>query len=168
MIRCAAIALALVLCLPVYGGEPISRRLFVIERSTNSNSVVYDANVVAGKLLNSARPVDAYWIMRERGSRREELTYIEKSRAYGFDIEQVREGSHYRMAIRSFRDRLISVILEKDRPRAVMEINGRRGYLSRIFIATADSALFPAVDHVILFGVDAVSGESLREKISAR
>ncbi len=168
MIRCAAFALALALCLPAYGGEPSAERLFIIERSLNSNIVAYDANVVAGRLLNSARPVDAYWIMHERGSRREELNYIEKSRAYGFDIEQVREGSHYRMAIRSFRDRLISVVLEKNRPRAVMLINGKRSYLSRIFIATAGSAFLPVVDHVVLYGVDVVSGERLREKISAR
>jgi len=168
MMRCAAFALALVLCLPAHGAEPPGRRLFIIERSVNSNIVVYDANVIEGKALNGARPVDAYWIMRELGGRREELNYIEKRRAYGFDIEKVREGSHYRMAIRSFRDRPISIVLEKNRPRAVMEINGRRGYLSRIFIASAGSAIVPLIDHVVLYGVDMVTGEPLREKINSR
>lgn len=57
MIRCAAFALALALCLPAYGGEPSAERLFIIERSLNSNIVAYDANVVAGRLLNSARQI---------------------------------------------------------------------------------------------------------------
>ena len=94
--------------------------------------------------------------------------YIEKRRAYGFDIEPVREGSYYRMAIRSFRRRIISLVLENNRPMAVMDIDGRRSYLSRIFIATGGSALFPVVDHVVLFGVDTANGERLREKVMAR
>ncbi len=155
-------------CLPVFGGGPPAERLFVIQRSVNSNIVAYDANVAQGRHLNNARPVEAYWIMHEQGSRREELNYLEKRNAYGFDIEPVREGSHYRMTIRSFRERIISIVLEKNRPRAVMDINGRRSYLSRIFIATSGSSLLPVVDHVVLFGIDAVSGTLLREKIAAR
>jgi hypothetical protein len=49
-----------------------------------------------------------------------------------------------------------------------MEINGRRGYLSRIFIASAGSAIVPLIDHVVLYGVDMVTGEPLREKINSR
>jgi hypothetical protein len=168
MVRCAAFVLALAVCLPTFGGEAPAERLFIIERSVNSNIVVYDANMVPGRLFNRARPVDAYWIMREQGSRREELNYIEKNRAYGFDIEPVREGRHYRMAIRSFRDRLISIVMEKDRPRAIIDINGRRSYLSRIYIASSGSSNLPSVDHMVLHGVDTASGRRLLEKITAR
>ncbi|TFH40536.1 MAG: DUF4833 domain-containing protein, partial [Chrysiogenales bacterium] len=143
-------------------------RLFVIERNVISNIVVYDADVVPGRLFNRARPVDAYWIMREEGSRREELNYIEKQWAYGFDIESVQEGSRYRMAIRSFRERPITVVLEKDRPRAIIDINGRRSYLTRIYIATSGKSILPSVDHLVLYGVDMSSGEYLREKITER
>ncbi len=168
MIRYTAFAFALVLCLPAFGGESPAKRLFIIERSLNSNMVVYDANVVPGSFFNRVRPVDAYWIMREQDSRREELNYVEKRRAYGFDIEPVREGSHYRIALRSFRQRTISVVLENNRPRAIIDINGRRSYLSRIFIATGGSSLFPVVNHVELFGIDTANGERLREKITGR
>lgn len=167
MIRCAAFALALAVCLPIFGGEAPARRLFVIERSVNTNIVAYDVNMVPGRLINRERPVDAYWIMREQGGRREELNYFERNRAYGFDIEPVREGRHYRMAIRSFSERPISVVLEKDGPRAIIDINRRPSYLSRIYIESRGSSNLPVVDHVMLFGVDTANGRLLREKIAA-
>ncbi len=168
MIRCTAFALALLVCLPIFAGETSTERLFVIERNVNSNIVVYDARVVARKLFDQARPVDAYWIMREEGGRREELNYIEKQWAYGFDIESVREGSHYRMAIRSFSERSITVVLDKNRPRAITDINGRRSYLTRIYITTSGKSIMPSVDQVVLHGIDMSSGEYLREEITER
>jgi hypothetical protein len=46
-----------------------------------------------------------------------------------------------------------------------MDINGRKGYLSKIFVFITKGAILPKVQHVELFGLDVVSGKRLYEKI---
>src|SRR5579871_1079208 len=61
--------------------------LFVIERSTNANVVHYDARLTPAGELDASRPIDAYWVMQAADGRREELTSLERSKAYGFTLE---------------------------------------------------------------------------------
>jgi len=59
--------------------------LFIIERSKNANVVHYDARLDADGRLDPKEPVVAYWIMLAEDGRRENLNWIEKRKAYGFD-----------------------------------------------------------------------------------
>src|SRR5216117_743105 len=63
------------------------RPLFSIERSTNANVVHYEARVTEDGKLDPADPVAVYWIMVAEDGRRQELNYLEKSRAYGFTVK---------------------------------------------------------------------------------
>ena len=140
-------------------------RLFVIERNTNRNIVVYDANLTAHGAIDSRRPVVAYWMLKEHRMQREELSMFEWNSAYGFDLEQLSAGRHYRMLIKSFRDRSIEILCDRSITRAMALINGRMAYLSRIFIETDKTSLIPRVNYVELFGRDVRSGKTVREKI---
>jgi hypothetical protein len=140
-------------------------RLFVIERNTNRNIVVYDANLTALGSIDSRRPVVAYWMLKEPRMQREELSMLEWNSAYGFDLEQLSAGRHYRMLIKSFRERSIEILCDRSITRARALINGRMAYLSRIFIETDKTSLIPRVNHIVLFGRDVRSGKSVYEKI---
>ena len=61
--------------------------LFIIERSKNANVVHYDARLTADGKLDPKDPVIAYWVLSAEDGRREELSWIEKKKAYGFDIK---------------------------------------------------------------------------------
>jgi hypothetical protein len=61
--------------------------LFTIERSKNANVVHYDARLTADGELDPKEPVIAYWIRLAEDGRREELSWIEKKKAYGFTIK---------------------------------------------------------------------------------
>ena len=61
--------------------------LFIIERSKNANVVHYDARLTADGELDPKEPVIAYWVKLTKDGRREELSWIEKKKAYGFEIK---------------------------------------------------------------------------------
>ena len=67
----------------------VSNLAFYIGKSSNKNVAIY-SYVIADTESNTIdifNPLDCYWVMREQtGNPREELTYIEKTMAYGFDI----------------------------------------------------------------------------------
>ena len=70
--------------------------LFYIERSQNSNAVIYEANVNDGK-LDQETPVKVYWIMYEHNPVDEEgLTMIERKSAYGMSTKPIagKDGHH--------------------------------------------------------------------------
>lgn len=67
----------------------VSNLAFYIGKSSNKNVAIY-SYVIAdteSNTINLFNPLECYWIMREQaGNPREELTYIEKTMAYGYDI----------------------------------------------------------------------------------
>jgi len=58
---------------------------FYIGKSSNTNVAIYSFNIEAG-IINLFNPLDIFWIMRELPDNpREELTYLEKTMAYGYE-----------------------------------------------------------------------------------
>ncbi|MBK9149782.1 MAG: DUF4833 domain-containing protein [Saprospiraceae bacterium] len=66
--------------------EMYANRLFYIQRNQNSNAVIYEANLLAGGLLNLDEPISIHWIQfdpvtgEEKSSR---STIFRKKLAYG-------------------------------------------------------------------------------------
>src|SRR5947209_17742460 len=81
---------------PCWAGESY-QPLFVLERSINANIVHYDAKIDQNGRLDSREPVVAYWIMGARDGRRQELNFLEKSKAYGLVVEPSHTGDCYRI-----------------------------------------------------------------------
>ena len=73
----------------------VSNLAFYIGKSSNKNVAIY-SYVIAdteSQTIDIFNPLECYWIMREQtGNPREELTYIEKTMAYGFDIAPEADG----------------------------------------------------------------------------
>ena len=67
----------------------VSNLAFYIGKSANRNVAIYSYNIPdeASGIIDLFNPLDCYWIMREQpDTPREELTFMEKSMAYGYDI----------------------------------------------------------------------------------
>ncbi len=141
------------------------RPLFSIERSTNANVVHYEARVTEDGKLDPADPVAVYWIMVAEDGRRQELNYLEKSRAYGFTVKCDPSDRSCNMALVSQKDRPIRIYLEGDTARAETLIGGHRAYLTRIYISTRRVLLIRTIDYIELFGVDVTSRENCYEKV---
>jgi len=138
--------------------------LFVIERNTNANVVHYDANIGADGQLDPRQPVTAYWVMAAVDGHREELTPLEKSRAYGFTVEP-KDSNSYRLKLVAQRQRDISIVRQGDAIRAEAVIGGRRAWLQKMYVNTHKFLAVPTVKYIELFGIDVTTGESVSEKV---
>ena len=139
--------------------------LFTIERSKNANVVHYDARLGADGKLDPKQPVVAYWIMLAEDGRREDLNWVEKGKAYGFDIKPDPSGDGYRMTVVSAPDRQITVKMEGKAARADMAIDGHPAVLEKMYIDSSDGLMGPKVHYIELHGKDVKTGEKRFEKI---
>jgi hypothetical protein len=145
-----------------------TRQLFTLEHNTNSNSVYYEARIAADSLLDSRQPIHAFWVMWAKdptGKTREELTLLEKEKAFGFKVKRSPVRKFVWFSIVPLPHRLIKVSLQNGNPIAETIINGRFSILDKITINSAEKYLIPYVKHIELFGRDVKSGEGTYEKI---
>jgi hypothetical protein len=145
-----------------------TRQLFTIEHNTNSNSVYYEARIAADSLLDGRQPIHAYWVMWAKdptGKTREELTLLEKEKAFGFTVKRSPVRKFVWFSIVPLPHRLIKVSLQNGNPVAETVINGRFSILEKISIFAVSRYYIPHVNHIELFGRDVKCGEGTYEKI---
>lgn len=140
-------------------------RLFFIQRSTNANVVVYDANVIAGK-LNAKDPVHTYWYRFGEKGQKEELTTIQRTLAYGLYTTLVPGAPNtYEGHFLAYRKRKFMVKQDATGdPIALFPINGKMQILKRVFVSVDDSKFMTTVNYIELFGKDPVTGRDVYEK----
>ncbi|CAM4223252.1 DUF4833 domain-containing protein [Aquirufa beregesia] len=142
-------------------------RLFYIQRSSNSNVVIYDANLTASKTLNAKSPVHTYWIRYAEKGQQEELSSIQKTLAYGLYTNKINSELEpsYEGYFLAYRKRKFVVKLDpKGVPIALFPINGRLQVLKRVFVSVDESKFMPSVNYIELFGKDPVSGKDVYER----
>jgi hypothetical protein len=139
--------------------------LFIIERSKNANVVHYDARLTADGKLDPKDPVIAYWVLSAEDGRREELSWIEKKKAYGFDINPDPSVKGYKMTLVADPQRPIIVKKVGDAVRAVGIIDGRPAVLEKMFIKASDGLTGPKVEYLELHGKDLQTGGKCYQKI---
>jgi len=144
---------------------PGTTGLFVIERSKNANVIHYDARLTPDGGLDPDEPVVAYWIMAAEDGHRENLTWLEKKKAYGFSVERNAASGGFRVALVAVPDRQVTVKMAGKTVRAEMTIDGRRAVIERIYINASDGFTGPKVHYYELFGKDPDTGEKRYEKI---
>mmetsp|Transcript_11055 Transcript_11055/g.15878 ORF Transcript_11055/g.15878 Transcript_11055/m.15878 type:complete len:180 (+) Transcript_11055:25-564(+) len=108
---------------------------FCIERNMNSNQVCYYLNMKDGK-VDEKNPISVEWIMWEKGAKgevREGLTFIENNTAYGITCTPAKDG--YTLVISSLKKSPmhVSVNLETKEVAALIEIEGKKAQLLRVF-----------------------------------
>ncbi|RLN32425.1 hypothetical protein BBJ28_00002269 [Nothophytophthora sp. Chile5] len=141
---------------------------FIIQRSTNANTVVYAGHKTAtGTALDPEKPLGVYWIMYEKdGAPREDLNMIERNTAYGVSCSPSNVAGQFMAAIASLRDR--DCVLRLDAHGNVMAlttINGKKGMLlRRVYVQMTTSWGIPTVDYVEIFGVHPTTFEPVYEK----
>lgn len=172
--------LLLLLLLLVQSGNPIfaaekefpvppsaPNRLFYIQRSNNTNTVIYEANLLNNQRLNPDEPVNVYWIRYADRGQREPLSLFQWKMAYGYKHQAVnRQDDGYEIHLNAFKKRTIWVDLQQGKPVAFTTINGRKACLRKVFVQLeSESGLVPKVQYVELFGVDPVAGVPVYERI---
>jgi hypothetical protein len=150
--------------LPTPPDSPI--RLFYIQRSSNANTVVYDANILANKKLNPKSPVHTYWIRYDEKGQKEELTTIQRTLAYGLYTDIIKsEPNAFEGYFLAYRKRKFVVKLNaQGLPIALFPINGKLQILKRVFVSVDESTILTTVNYIELFGKDQVTGKDIYER----
>jgi hypothetical protein len=160
--------LALLVAIPVFprmsAAEDFTiQRLFHIERNKNANIVVYDARVLPEGKLTKKDPVEVYWLKLAEDGERKKLKRIERKMAYGFKVRD-QEDAQLRLDMKADIGRDIFVAAVQDTFRALIDIDGRRAVLNRIYIFAKEGGILPSVEYIEMFGVDLETGEERYEK----
>ena len=107
--------------------EKTNERLFFIQRSLNSNTIVYDANFDKNGNLIEESPIDVYWIRYDECGQRMELRKIEKNLAFGIEFSKLdQKGYHYKVNIIAEKSR--DIFLKQEAPfraKAYLKIGDR-------------------------------------------
>lgn len=143
-----------------------SVRLFYIERSSNANTVIYDANLLPNKKLNPKDPIHTYWIRYDEKGQKEELSTIQRTLAYGLYTDPITtESNTYEAYFLAYRKRKFVVKLDtKGNPIALFPINNKLQILKRVYVSVNETNFMPSVYYIELFGNDPVTGKDVYER----
>jgi hypothetical protein len=153
---------------PEYPVPSEPNQIFYIERSSNSNTVVYTANLDSHGRIDPETPVIAYWRWYHVDGHRKPLNFAERMLAYG--VKSVAhngpEGS-YSFKIAAFPERTLYVGLDsKGRPEAFGKVGDRWAKLVYVYLEVDDSGILPDVTAMDFFGYDQATGKPFREHIT--
>jgi hypothetical protein len=147
---------------PVPRGNP--KQLFFLQRSQNTNTVVYELNSKNG-VLDTLAPVHAFWICYAEKSQKEELTALQRQHAYGLMATYISKD-HYELRFLANKKKVLQLMKGPDHAFHVYDqIGGKRAVLSSIYLQINGGSLFsPHIDYVLVKGLDAETGTVLTEK----
>ncbi len=147
---------------PVPSGNP--NQLFYLQRSQNTNTVVYELNIKNG-LLDSATPIHIFWICYAEKGQQEELTALQRKYTYGVKVTSISKDN-YELRFLATKKQTFQLMKGSDNLFHVYGlIDGKRAILSSIYLQMDGGTLLkPHFDYVLTKGIDAETGDAVMEK----
>jgi Domain of unknown function (DUF4833) len=145
----------------------LAGRLFYVQRSSNTNTIVYDANMLINKSIDSKNPVNVYWIRYGEKGQREPLNYLQRTLAYGVECAPIaNEPGNYDVRLVAYKKRRIKVTANANGvPVALIVINGKWQQLLKVYALIEETGnLIPKVKYIELFGRDLKTGLDVYER----
>jgi hypothetical protein len=143
-------------------------RLFYIQRTGNTNTIVYDANVSASKVFKSTEPVNIYWIRYADGGGTQGLNYMQRTFAYGVKFQKIAGTNEYDIHLVSYSKKKLRLAFDAyGKPFVTIDVNSRKMKLERVFVKIEQSTTFtlaPKVEYVEFWGKDPNTGSAVYEK----
>ena len=143
-----------------------ANQLFYLQRTSNKNTLVYDLNIVNG-VLDKEDPVHVYWIRYSDHGQRQELSYIQRTFAYGVKAVPLANDGGYVMHFVSYKKYLLYLVKAPDNKyRVYATINAKKVVLNRIFIKINGGSFWsPNVEYVEIKGVDPSNGKEITDRL---
>ena len=142
-------------------------RVFFIQRSTNPNTVVYEARLRPDGTLDPEQPIHAYWLRYSSTGERRALNFTEENFAYGVRAEpDPRHPGTWWVRFAAYGARDMRLRLDASgRPVLLGELAGRSARLVSSYLHVREGRFWPSVTAVDVYGVDLASGAALHERI---
>jgi phosphatidylglycerophosphate synthase len=141
--------------------------LFYLQRTPNTNTVLYELNLSKDGLPDKDDPIHPLWIRYTERRQRQELSFIQRVFAYGvksksigtdkYELRFVAYKRHAFYLMRNNRDQRFYVFTS---------ISNRNAILNRIFIRINGGTMWsPNVEYIELKGIDPDNGKEIMERI---
>jgi hypothetical protein len=141
-------------------------QLFYVQRSPNSNTVIYAAKLDAQGNINRADPVDAFWRKFNIDGAKIGLNFIERMMAYGAHADRAQAGKPITFTIAALPERKLTLVLDdKKHPEALMQIGARTVKVAYVYLQVVEGGLTPSVPALDILGTDIASGKAIHEHL---
>jgi len=138
-------------------------RLFFVQRSPNTNTIIYELNDKDGR-LDPENPIHVYWLRYAEKGQKEELNYIQRKFAYGLTTKPL-GNDQYDVRFVSYKKFPLTLMKAVDgKYHIFVTIAQKQMILSRIFIKIEGGSFWlPNVVYVELKGTDPSTGREITE-----
>lgn len=154
-------------------GEPnfpvpnVPRQLFYIQRTPNSNTIVYDLNIKDDGKLDPEEPVNVYWIRYADGGEKKPLNFIQRKFAYGIKVKDLGQGKYELHSVAyAKKDLYLMKPAGQSDYHVYAKIGNSMAVLDRIYIEIDGGTFWhPNVLYIELKGKDMATGKEVKEQI---
>ncbi|MGZ3766356.1 MAG: DUF4833 domain-containing protein [Mucilaginibacter sp.] len=149
-----------------YPVPPVNaQQLFYLQRTPNSNTIIYDLNFSNGGRLDTDEPVKAYWIRYAENGQKQDLSYIQRKFAYGITAKALNNGN-YDIRFVSYKKFPLTLMKAGDGKYHIFAVIAQKQViLNRIFVKIDGGSFWlPNVSYVEVKGSDPVTGREIVER----
>ena len=141
--------------------------LFYIQRSHNTNTVIYEANFGDNGMLNPDKPIDIHWILYEKEGLVEPLTYLENNFAFGVKHKTIKNSKNaYSIQLVSYKKLKLQLIQTEPFQAKIVHINNdSASKLDHVFVQANDNGLWTKVKFLDVYTHDSSNEKLNVEKI---
>jgi hypothetical protein len=148
-------------------GYPVpadANQIFFLQRSMNSNTVVYAARMGSDGKLDRREPIEVFWRRFNDSGEKLPLTFTERNLAFGVNTKPLRnEPDAYLVTLKAYAGRSAVLRLVNGAPRLEGKVAGQDARLISAFLHLDESGRIPRVIKVDLRGETLQSGQPLYE-----
>ncbi len=136
--------------------------LFTISHNKSPNIVIYKANCENNNMINTKNPFDVFWLMKTKGNKVENITFIEKKTAFGFKVEQITYNQKYRIRLNALEEKYIDIVRNNSgKFDCFINIENTLIKLNNIFVKFEYGLLGPDIEYLDFKGVNAKTGQKI-------
>ncbi len=139
-------------------------RLFYMQRTANSNTIIYELNAPDGK-IDTENPLHVYWIRYAEKGQKEELSYIQRKFAYGVITKKL-ANDQFDVRFVSYKKFPLLLMKTNDGKYHIFAtIAQKQMMLNRLFVKIEGGSFWlPNVVYVELRGTDQNTGREIIER----
>ena len=139
-------------------------QIFFLQRSMNSNTIVYAARLGSDKKLDRRDPIEIFWRRFSHNGENLPITYTERILAFGVRIKPLRNATDaYLVTLVAYPGRSAVLRIADGRPQLEGKVAGQDARLISAFLYLDESGRIPRVIKVDLRGEALASKQPLFE-----
>jgi len=170
MIRALLLLAAAVLLSAAGENFPVPQdenRIFYLQRSVNSNTIVYTARLDSRGEIDASQPIDVFWRRFNDEGERKELSSLERDVAFGVKARPVSgQPGVFKVRVVSYKKRPALLRVVDGRPRLEAKVAGVPCRLDHAYLEVDESGHIPSITRVDLYGYSLATGKLVKESFT--